>query len=453
MKNVLLVEDNAALLEALNIAIKKYAIKLNFLVATNGAEALNILKTMRISVLVTDLYIPKVDGLELLACMSRHQPETPCIVMTAYSSPEVREILGGMGIFRLLEKPLAAKDLLKCIAEAIRRIGRKPAIERLATTGFLGLLQEEQRSCTLETVDEKGRKGYFYLMDGRLYDAKCGDLQGEAAAIQLIGREKVAFKLQKLPAEEVKADIHLSLKALIAKSAGLKKPGPRVTKEVKSEAVPEATVPEMLLQAIDSAGTGDSKSAQRVLAKILRNNPKNSQAWLWLARTAENFTIINAALNNAAAISPNDAEIAGEFHKLTSAVNFGCAEGKTLDHCFFCWAPVIKEQTPCHCCNAALDIPEDFFQSMFFGSPKEPDPRIIGESLQRLTVATQADPQNATAHFFLAMAHINLNHWEDAFQSLKMADSIAPEDKRYRKQLATLSDFMDDLESFFAQDE
>jgi CheY-like chemotaxis protein len=452
MKNVLIVEDNAEFLESIHIAIKKYALKLNFLVAASGAEAINILKTMRIAVLVTDLYIPKVDGLELLAYMSRHQPETPCIVMTAYSSPEVKAILGNLGIFRSLEKPLPAKNLLKTIAEAIRQITRRQPLEGLSTAGFLGLLQEEQRSCTLDAVNAQGLNGCFYLMDGRLYDARCGDLRGEEAAIAIIGWDKVAFNLQKLPPEEVKATIHLSLRALIAKAAGLKKPAPKVTKNEKKEASPAANLPDLLLQAIGRAESGDSRSAQRLLAGILRSTPKNGKAWLWLARTADNFVMINAALNNAVAISPDDAEIAEEFRKLTSAINCGCADGKTLDHCFFCWAPVITEQTTCHYCNAYLDIHEDFFQSIFFGSPKEPDLGIIEKSLQRFADATQAQPQSGAAHFFLTMAHINMNHWEEAFQSLKMANGIAPEENRYQRQLAILSDFMDDLESFFTQD-
>jgi DNA-binding response OmpR family regulator/Tfp pilus assembly protein PilF len=444
MKNVLIVEDSANLLKSLKLILDKHQSKFNLLVATNGEEAIKTLAEMPISVLVTDLYMPKVDGLELLAYMSHNHPETPCILMTAFGSPEVMEILGNLGIFRFLEKPFASEDLIAAITDAIGQIDKGKSIERMSTTGFLGLLQEEQRSCTLEVINKNGLKSYLYLIDGRLYDARCGSFQGEEAAIQIIGWEKVSLNLTDLPNEDIEARIHLSLKALISKAGALKKGAQK-----EEAAKPNPT--QFLFETIRRAESGDTRQAQLDLAKILKINPRNRKAWIWYARTADNLKTINIALKNAAKIAPDDPEIAEETRKLTSAVKAGCEESTPLKHCFFCWAPVVKERSICHYCNAHLDINEDFFHVQFFGAKKEPDLKIITQSFQRFIKATILDHNNTKAHFLLAMAHINLDQWEEALEELKKARQIDPADNPYQKQLEILSDFMNDLGTFFTE--
>lgn len=59
-----------------------------------------------IDLVVTDLSMPKMDGFELLAYMNRNYPQIPVILMTAYGTPKIEEIVSSMGLFRYLEKPL-----------------------------------------------------------------------------------------------------------------------------------------------------------------------------------------------------------------------------------------------------------------------------------------------------------------------------------------------------------
>lgn len=452
MKNVLIVEDTPGLLKSLVDLLKKYDSQFNILTSENGEEAISTLRKMPVSVLVTDLYMPKVDGLELLSYMSRHHPDTPCIVMTAFSSPEITDILGNLGIYRFLEKPFDSNDLIQAITDAIDQINKGKSIKRLSITAFLSLLEEEQRSCTLETINQKGLKGYFYLIDGRLYDARCGNLQGEKAAISILGWEKVSFNLKALPPEDIKAQIPISLKALIAKAARLKKEDEISTMEEQKEVAVNENLTEILFQAIRSAESGNIRPAQQALSKILKINPKNSKAWLWYARTVDNFKAFNIALKNASLISPNDSAITRELEKATSAAKSGCGESSPIKHCLFCWAPVRKEDTICHFCNAHIDIQEDFFHSMFFDAKKEQEQKTILESFQRYTKATILDQNNATAHFCLAMAHINLNQWDEALEELKKTADISPTANPYQMQLDILSDFMVDLDTFFTKD-
>jgi len=450
MINVLLVENSPGLLKSIKQVFQKYESQLNLIIAENGAEAITTLEEEPISVLITDLYVPKVDGLELLAYMSRHHPDTP-IIMTAFGSPELMEILANLGIHHYLEKPFKVSALIKAVSEAINKISKGVPQKGLSLNGYLRLLQEEQRTCTLEVVNPEGMQGCFYLIDGRLYDAECSGLQGEDAAIELLSWQKISLNLKGLESEDIPARIHISLKALITKAEELRKTAAPAPEKSPEQAAMDPK--KIILQAISQAESGLWKPANKSLAKLLKSNPQISIAWLWLARTSDSLKTIGVALKNASMIAPNDANIKGDIEKLQSAINSGCGEAGSLKHCPFCWAPVIKDINSCHYCNAHLDIHEDFFHSMFFSSKREPNLKIVEESYQRFSKAKARDPKNPHPYFFLAMAHINLNQWEEALEELRQTEKIEPANNPYQKQLEILIDFMNDLESFFTQDD
>ena len=445
-KNVLVVEDSVNLLRSIQCAFKEHAGHYNLLVADNGEAAVNILGKTSVAVLVTDLYMPQMDGLELLAFMSREHPDIPCIVMTAFSSPDVMEILANLKIFRFLSKPFELDELFKGINAAIEAIDRGKENESLSASGFLGLLEEDQRSCTLEAISREGLKGYFYLVDGRLYDAKCEGLLGEEAATKILGWDKVSLKLRDLPSDEIRARIQLSLKGLISKVDGPNKNNADILE--KKEAAVGINHTEILFRAISRAESGDFHKAQSLLARILKTDSNNGKAWLWYARTADNLKTINISLKNASIISPDDPEIVAEIRKAKSATASKNENGVPIKHCLFCWAPVPEDKSVCHYCHAYLDIPDEFFGTMFSGRQEEPDLKIIMESFQKFTKATILNHDKAWLHFCLAMVHVNLNQWDEAREELKLAAEMEPDNGSYRDKIEILSEFMNETKSF-----
>ncbi|MCI5149331.1 MAG: response regulator, partial [Candidatus Electrothrix sp. MAN1_4] len=81
MKNVVIVDDEPDLLLTIQAAFEKNDY-FHLLTAGDGIEALDILENNIIDLLVTDLRMPKMDGIELLAAMSQSFPEIPSLVMT-----------------------------------------------------------------------------------------------------------------------------------------------------------------------------------------------------------------------------------------------------------------------------------------------------------------------------------------------------------------------------------
>lgn len=206
-------------------------------------------------------------------------------------------------------------------------------------------------------------------------------------------------------------------------------------------------------QAINLATLGRNDEAIRILKIILKENPRDGQAWLWFARTSNELWKIAIALKNASLMAPGNQEIEEESKKLESAVASGAKKSSTLKHCYFCWAPVLKDDLVCHYCNAHLDIHEKFFHLKFYDhSIKFPSRKYILDAFQRYSKAVLLEPKVAFLHFCLAITHINLDQWDEAMDELLLAKSINPVDNPYESQLEILSDFMDDLGSFFAED-
>ncbi|MFO7607430.1 MAG: response regulator [Desulfurivibrionaceae bacterium] len=450
MKNILLVENSPELLKTIKSAFKKYESQLKLLVAENGEEAVKTIEETTISALITDLYVPEVDFPELLACLSRRQADTP-IIMTSFGSPVLTDILNDLNIHHALRNPYRTNELLKTVSEAINKTKQDESLQGFALKGYLRILQEEQKTCTLEVSNQESGRGLFYFIDGTLYDAECDGLQGEEAAITILGWQKISLNLKELESEDIPARIDTDLKTLLAKTGNSRKaaePPPEKQSSQSNEEDPK----KLIKRAIDQANAGHWSSAYKILAKLLKTNPKISLAWLWLSRTSENLKTIDVSLKNAATIAPESADIKGDIEKLKSAVNAGCGEADSLKHCPFCWAPVIPDKTSCHYCNAHINIHEDFFHSMFFSSNKAPDLEIIESSFKRFNKAKAKEPDNPHPCFFLAMAHINLNQWKEALLELEQTREIGP-DNPYQRHLEILTDFNADLESFYIDDD
>ena len=120
LREVLIVDDEEPLLLSVAEGLSIYKKYFNLLTATNGMEAVKLLKSAPvIDLVITDLSMPKMDGFELLAYMNRNYPKIKVIMMTAFGTPKIEEIVQNMSLFRYLEKPLDINVLADNIFDAL----------------------------------------------------------------------------------------------------------------------------------------------------------------------------------------------------------------------------------------------------------------------------------------------------------------------------------------------
>lgn len=192
-KSVLIVDDEKYFLMSLLDGLSQFAGTFTTLSAENGRAATEILKSAPVDLVITDLNMPEMDGFALLAHMSRSHPGVPVVVMTAYSTPEIKDRLAEFGSVKILEKPLEFKDLVDAIRAELGT-GSESYLRGITLPAFLQLLEMERKTCTLR-VRSKGRVGYLCFGEGQLLEADNGSGRGGAAALDIVSWEETEIEL------------------------------------------------------------------------------------------------------------------------------------------------------------------------------------------------------------------------------------------------------------------
>ena len=215
MNKVLIAEDDLALQSFLKIRLQKYKDNFAVIFADNGEEAIKILKQTYISLLITDIGMPKVDGMALLSYMNNKHPHIPCIVMTANVTPELEQNLSNDNIFRLFKKPFQLEKLEQAILHALEQDIPDGTLKGISVASFLQMIQLEQKTCLIEISPPGMEKGLFYFQEGIPQNAFYGDLRGEEAALKIIVMDNAEIRFMNLPSKQIDKQINRELMALI----------------------------------------------------------------------------------------------------------------------------------------------------------------------------------------------------------------------------------------------
>ncbi|MDR3514204.1 MAG: response regulator [Azospirillaceae bacterium] len=125
MKTVLVVDD----VPAVRLAIRKVLGRAGFatIEAGDGAEALSLLATSRPDAVLTDIWMPGTDGLQLLDALKREWPGVAVVAMTggAPQSGQEASLIRAQeaGATELLMKPIDKDELVVAINQALNRVG------------------------------------------------------------------------------------------------------------------------------------------------------------------------------------------------------------------------------------------------------------------------------------------------------------------------------------------
>jgi CheY-like chemotaxis protein len=196
MKTVLVVDDEPSVLFALSEALGDRRRGVRVATAANGVEAVAVLESQPVDLVLTDLRMPDMDGFELLAFLRRNRAELPVILMTALGSDETAARLGTAGSFECLTKPFNVPALKRKIAEMLAQ-SVKGRVENISLASFLQLLEMERKTCTLAVRSSlpEIREGKLYFRAGRLVGAATEGLSGREAALEIVTWENVDIEI------------------------------------------------------------------------------------------------------------------------------------------------------------------------------------------------------------------------------------------------------------------
>jgi DNA-binding response OmpR family regulator len=222
IKKVLIVDDDLEMLVSLKEGLSRYDETFSVLTALDGEEGLEMLKKNTISLVVTDLKMPKMDGFSFFAQIMENYPEVPVIIVTGYSTPEMERMAREGGAVGYIAKPFMLEDLARKIMMALRREAEGGTLHSISSGLFLQLMEMEEKTCTIRLFEKKTEKqGILFFRAGELLDAKTDALRGEAAAYEIFSWEEVSLSIQNSCLQKEKR-IRKDLQAILLESARLK---------------------------------------------------------------------------------------------------------------------------------------------------------------------------------------------------------------------------------------
>jgi putative two-component system response regulator len=173
LKKVLVVDDERGVRESMRMLLKDYY---QVAVAASGSEAIAVLKDVQPDVVLLDLRMPDMSGIDVLQSIKAIDPNIEVILVTAYATVDTARKALRLGAFDYLTKPFDPQEL-----ESIVRRGLERRIDTLRRSATLEAIQQDYRTLRQEVELAKHQMHthvrdtiYALLMSLELRDAYSG---------------------------------------------------------------------------------------------------------------------------------------------------------------------------------------------------------------------------------------------------------------------------------------
>lgn len=200
---LLLVDDDPDLLEVYRETFALLPSQPEVHTAPSGARAMAMLETAPYRLLVTDLKMPKMDGLQLLSIVRRKFPELRSVVLTSMVDEQFRSRVYALGVDLYWHKPGTEpemKQFMECLESLLGRES-EPGFRGMQSKGLVDLIQLEciSQSSSILRVTNGPFVGSIWVNDGELIDAETEAARGEEAFQKILRWRTGNFEF--LPAE------------------------------------------------------------------------------------------------------------------------------------------------------------------------------------------------------------------------------------------------------------
>ena len=200
---ILVLDDDADWLELSREMLSQLPSKPEVRTATSGKRALAMLDAEPFRLLICDLKMPRIDGLQVLAIVRRRFPELRTVVLSGLEDEDFRSRAYALGVDMFWLKTEMQGNLqmyLDCLESLLGR-DHEGGFRGIQSKNLMDIIQMEclTRSSTVLRITRGSLVAKLWIQDGELTDAEAEGARGEAAFRRILTWKSGTF--ENLPAE------------------------------------------------------------------------------------------------------------------------------------------------------------------------------------------------------------------------------------------------------------
>lgn len=274
--------------------------------AQNHSQALALLRQRSMDVVVLDLDMPVMDGLQFLRLLAKTHPGQQVVILTGRATEESRKLCLESGAALFLEKLItpegfsAVFDALEVLANAAPQEGFRGMMRRVGLPEVLQMECLGRKSSVLDVFTGKVR-GRIFVSEGQIVHAESGSLQGEMALYGLLGLRGGEFNLRPF-SEPARRTISGQYEFLLMEAARLNDEGANLLDASPGVAAPAEAAPVQeptgIVRAEPAPGIG---SPVRIVETVLTTG-SGEVLYEWQSAPAERRLVLLQQLEEQASL-------------------------------------------------------------------------------------------------------------------------------------------------------
>ena len=219
---ILLLDDDPDLLDMYREIISQLPSRPEIFTANSGGRAMAMLEADDFRLLISDLKMPKMDGLQVLSIVRRKYPQLRTVVLTSVVDEQFRSRVYALGVDLFWHKPSTEQEIkmfLECLESLLGREA-DGGFRGVQSKSLVDIIQLEclSQSSSVLRIANGPLTGRIWIQDGELIDAEAGELTGEAAFHKILAWRAGTFET--LPAEPTRPrTVTKSYNALLLETA------------------------------------------------------------------------------------------------------------------------------------------------------------------------------------------------------------------------------------------
>src|SRR5215470_14376536 len=221
-QKILLLDDDPDLLAMYREILAQLPTRPEIFTANSGTRAMAMLEAGPFQLLICDLKMPKMDGLQVLSIVRRKYPQLRTVVLTSVMDEQFRSRVYALGVDLFWQKPGTDQEIkmfLECLESLLGREA-EGGFRGVQSKSLVDIIQLEciSQSSSVLRISNGSLAGKIWINAGELIDAEVDQLQGERAFQKILSWKTGNFEM--LPAEAGRArTIFNGYNALLLESA------------------------------------------------------------------------------------------------------------------------------------------------------------------------------------------------------------------------------------------